>query len=301
MAWLNINRDLEYDYDPLLLDMCEIEPHQAGRDFPLVVVDCDMPFKSGMENNRHWWGYRGTERTKHGLNTWLFKDYVIEKNVGKSFSQAFSYFCKFVDRQYQKYFLEAFQNYEAPRRKHYFEKYWIDENDVIQKVDEKKEKSEIVFISSDYEEKWLIQTVSNPWAKYKILNQHVRTLPKGERWAVQREFRSDIEFVKLLSTKGIKRTFSNTKSRVYQRLRYEDIKLYNKRQREEERKKKETVYSFLTREEKELKKQKELDQYNLYRHGFDDESFKGNPYHGRKNKKQRREEARINARIHGEM
>ena len=49
--------------------------------------------------------------------------------------------------------------------------------------------------------------------------------------------------------------------------------------------KKNKEYSLLTREEEEIKKAKIQDENVILKHGFNEESFKGEPYHGRKNKK----------------
>ena len=302
MAWLNLNHDLFQEES---------------------WIDCDMPFRSGMENDRHWWGYRGSERTKHGLNTWSFIEYVIEKNIDKPFSNAFRYFCKFVSRQYQSYFLERFRNYNSIGRGGYWEKYWIDEQDIIRAEPKRfgrwywrDDEAHNMFRSFDFKEVWLMKLTKDiyeyNWKKkeYKWtvrIKYEDRTVytkmdsrylsPEGWTYTDGENHKA----VQLKSSEGYKVENISPRSNRYKKLRAEDNKRYLKLQRENERKKKEVVYSFLTREEKELKEARKLDQYNLYRHGFNDESFKGKPYHGRKNKKQRREEARINARLHSEM
>ena len=89
----------------------------------------------------------------------------------------------------------------------------------------------------------------------------------------------------MISTKGIKLEFDNKKDPKYQRFVQEHSKTKRKLNREKQRELKLKEYSFLTKEEQEIKKGKERDLITLYSHGFDSESFKGEPYHGRKNKK----------------
>jgi hypothetical protein len=309
MAWLNIDRDLEYDFNEMLVAMCEVPEdeifyHPLGG-FPLEVVNCDMPFKSGMKNNSDCWGYRGSERTKHGLNTWVFMDYIIESNINKSFGNAFRYYCKFVNRQYQKYFLERFQNYNSPVRG-WGKKYWIDSNDIIRANPRrfgrwyfKDEQKEISFKSFDYEETWKIQKTSKEikrnWKKnysreVVITDIEVKTFRRGISEHYIQGFdnhypKAFIKAIEMKSKVGHKEIVDSKKSPRYQKLRQEDDRRYKKQEREKERARKEITYSFLTKSEIEQKKSRLEDGYNLYRHGFNDESFKGNPYHGRKNKK----------------
>lgn len=61
----------------------------------------------------------------------------------------------------------------------------------------------------------------------------------------------------------------------HSRLQDVDIKRHRKQRQ----------YSMLTREETRLKEEKEIDALKLLSHGFDDESFKGEHYHGQKRKK----------------
>lgn len=321
MAWLNLNVEFGYGYNsytdweemPFQDEMTnqEIEFHETygyvkSSIFKSLPCD-DYPFRSGMKNDRHWWGYRGSERTKHGLNTWAFMEYVIEKNIGKSFSQAFSYYCKFVNRQYQKYFLERFENYNSIGRG-YNERYWIDDNDIIHDGSERLGRwywrnngPRNIFTSFDYKEVWLMKLTKNVYERnWKKMESEWKVRTKYEDKIVYKRSIEEIylrpegwtyydgenhKAVELKSVTGYKEENINRRSDRFKKLRAEDDARYRKQQREEERLKKQIVYSFLTREEKELKEARKLDQYNLYRHGFDDESFKGEPYHGRKKNK----------------
>lgn len=295
MAWLNIDRDLEYDYDPL------------------VVVDCNMPFRAGKKELNDFWGYKEWETTSHGIRLYSFIHYVIENNIGKSFSNAFRYFCKFVKPYLQSYFLDQFSNYNSrPGRR--YEKYHI-ENDIIIANEDRFKKwyssNDKYFRTFDFEETWLLERTSTElhrnYIKQITKTKEVKTTYTetfrrgiGERYIQGFDGyypKGFVKAVKLISQVGFKEKVDSKKSARYQKLKQEDDRRKKKQDREKERSKKQIVYSFLTRQEKELKEARKLDQYNLYRHGFDDESFKGKPYHGRKNKKQRREEARIQSRL----
>lgn len=302
MPWLNIDRQLEYDYDPLLLDMYEIEAEDAWVDFPLVVVDCDMPFRAGKKELNDYWGYGQWETTSHGIRIYSFIRYVIENNIGKSFSNAFRYFCKFVKPYLQYYFLDHFANYNSRVGRHY-ERYYIDDDDIIRADKDRfknwNHKDDKYFRTFDFEETWTVETTrmvtERNWKKQilqtkQVVSRNTETFRRGiaDRYLKGFENYHPKGFVKAIELKsqvGFKEKVDSKKSARYQKLKQEDDRRKRKQEREIARQKKKTVYSFMTKQEVELKRLKALDQYNLERHGFNNESFKGNPYHGRKNKK----------------
>lgn len=284
MAWLNIDRDLEYDPSTL------------------KIIDCDMPFRSGKKELNDWWGYKEWETTLHGIRLYRFIHYVIENNIGKSFSNAFRYFCKFVKPYLQSYFLDYFANYNS-RPGRYYEKYYIDENDIIIADEDRFKKwnssKDKYFRTFDFEETWVIETTrmvtDRNWKKgiietKRVVSRETQTFRRGIGDRYIEGFNSHypkgfVKAVELKSQIGFKEEVDSKKSARYQKLKQEDDRRRRKQQREVERQKKNIVYSFMTKQEVELKRLKALDQYNLERHGFNNESFKGNPYHGRKNKK----------------
>ena len=66
---------------------------------------------------------------------------------------------------------------------------------------------------------------------------------------------------------------------------WEAIKSSRKAHREYKKQQKEIQYSFLTKDEQRRIKERETDLVKRDSHGFNDESFKGEYYHGQKRKK----------------
>ena len=69
---------------------------------------------------------------------------------------------------------------------------------------------------------------------------------------------------------------------MIQTQQIKQLKYYSKLHKKAQRAK---TYSFLTRDEQQLKEEKELDLIKRDSHGFDNESFKYDPYHGKKRKR----------------
>ena len=301
MPRLNLNHDLQYDFNERLVAMCEVPEdeilyHPLGG-FPLEVIDCDLPMREPMNMSMAlgWNGYRRAQKIRD-INPYNFAIYVVENNIGKDFNNAYRYFCKFARPYQYHYFTQCFNNLRNRRRySNTYGNYWINDLGIIEAKPNRNRKYwyQIInigkgktFKSFDYEEEWLIEKTEtfNWWGgKNRTRTRTFTERRKGRHgymYLAQNEKK-----LELLSTVGHKETFDNRFDPKYQRLRQEDDKRYRKQQRELARQKKQIVYSFLTKEEKALKEEKLKDQYNLYRHGFDDDSFKGEHYHGRKNKK----------------
>jgi len=73
---------------------------------------------------------------------WKLAVYIINSNINKSFSLSFSYYCKQVDSQFQKYFLEQFEPRKY-RRWNYYYNYFIDDNGLIQRIEIPKRKKKL--------------------------------------------------------------------------------------------------------------------------------------------------------------
>lgn len=219
-------------------------------DFPMAGEN--YPSRGHMKNKYNYWGYKNWVRV-NDTGIFEFIGYVIENNIGKSFSNAFRYFCKFAKPYHQKYFLQEFDNYTNIKRARY--RYWIDENNLIQGHKNRhkhynkrnEDKSCKTFISHDYGEVWEIEVVEKEnWGKKDKTYTIVRTVPKGDMWAVQREFnyRHKLTPLRMIGTKGLKETFDKKNSTRYQKLRQEDNKIIRKLERQKQREIKNKIYSL---------------------------------------------------------
>jgi hypothetical protein len=118
----------------------------------------DLPKKMGTsEYYRHYstrnqshffWNYHrhSAHHLVDGLFPYTRAIRVIESNIGKSFDNAFSYFCKLVPRYQQKWFLEKFEE----NRRGYWNSYYIDDNGNIQANRRERSKRLYPVYSKDY-------------------------------------------------------------------------------------------------------------------------------------------------------
>lgn len=105
----------------------------------------ETPFNKWKRGYRNYDGYDSTFGKR---NPYFTARKIAEKNVGKSFNDAFSYYCKNVKKEDQKEFLEMFDTWWR------YPKYLIDENGLIQRHPDRLDKfreTKRIFKSSDIE------------------------------------------------------------------------------------------------------------------------------------------------------
>lgn len=75
---------------------------------------------------------------------------ILNKNIGNTFKDTFSYFCRKYPKYYQQWFLNAFQNYntESAYSYKYWEDFYIDDNDIICKDVKEINDYPVIFIPS---------------------------------------------------------------------------------------------------------------------------------------------------------
>lgn len=273
MAWLNIDRDLEYDPSTL------------------KIIDCDMPFIEGSRKmamvRGDFWSFRNYHRLRYRNKTiWSYLHMVLTNSIGKPFDVVFSNYCHVVSIQYQHDFLDEFR----PRWRNNEPDYYVDDQGLIRKTIH-----EIPQWIRDYREKnkptKLYTFTSAGYKTEKIHKQSGRTyedLQKEnpyKRMFVRSEKHSFITVVK----SGYTVENVQPKSNLEKRLKAEKRQKEKQREKIEKEQRKLKKYNFKTQQEIEakllLKKLKLENDNNILRHGFNDESFKGEHYHGRKNKK----------------
>ena len=207
-------------------------------------------------------------------STWARR--VIKKYVGKTYEEAFEYFCTLVPDYQQKWFHQEFvlsRGWWTPT-----DKYELDDNNIIRIVEKETKKGPFIFESYDYKVGYKnnrdkrIYIPKNKWDRSWEMS-YIKDHP--EKYT---------EFV----VSGYKKEFESDKDREYIRLMKEKNKLRKLDGKNKKKEKEKVAYSFLTKEESERRANYErdlaIDKVKVQKHGFNDESFKGLEYHGQKRK-----------------
>lgn len=206
---------------------------------------------------------------------------IIEKNIGKSFDLSFSYYCKLVPKMYQKEFLEEFE-----ARRGDVSNYTIDENGNIQ--ENFTSRFRYYKAGRPYRGPYKIQSPN-----YKCEYRHYRTGVKkpdspwswsyerikvGNYWTSKRICRiwdknryivaEESEFIPFI-IQGFEKVFVSRQHPEFKRIHAEKRKAKRKSQRESKKAQSKVAYSFISKAEEQLKKEKEIDKWKVIKHGFD--------------------------------
>lgn len=224
----------------------------------------------------------------NGYYPWTIIDRILTHFYQKDVNEAFSHYCKQVPKFCQSNFWEQFE----PRRRRW-RTWWLDENNCIQNDTLVPSYNGPYYIySSDYKAEWkhketghLRSDFTEVYVRVAKYTNHLvhykykpwKTKGIGSYIALPEEF-------ELVKVSGYKLTFASKNDPRYLRIMYERETLRRKNEKARDLERKNKQYSFLTDSEKEKRKQRAIDLVNRDRHGFDDESFTGMPYHGQQRK-----------------
>lgn len=210
---------------------------------------------------------------RNGVHPWMIIKRTIKHFIGKSFNEAFSYYCKKVPKYHQHYFLEEFYRKKYWYQNKRYDCYYIDDEGLIQnaKIIEKKI---VKLYSNDYKVAWRLIDKPPKWHWLKI----------GEITFDRPNYGFEHYYEQFIYS-GKVIVFESKNDPRFQRYHQEKQQAWKRKSKEDKFARKNKAYSFLTKAEKERKEQREKDLINRDRHGFDDESFKGEFYHGQKRKK----------------
>lgn len=213
-------------------------------------------------------GYTASDLSKRFLKTTL----------GKNFNSEFSKFCK----KYSKYpyFARRILDEIEPitERSKYrvycfsWDVWFIDENGIL--------RHELHYSSGKPPDKKSYKFYSNDY-KVEIRDKIFDTIYTG----YIPSYSQHKYYETVLSGKVI--ILDSKKDPSFKRLSYEKIAKYKKLARKKKLEDAEKSYSFLVVAKKEKELQLALNNIILERHGFSEESFHGENYHGRKRKKKR--------------
>ena len=218
------------------------------------------------ENKHEWYSHRNSYNHKiSGVSPYKIAQRLIEGSIGKSFDDVFSYYCTLVPVCMQYIFLENFSE-DEPFSRWYrgihfeYDGFYVDDDRLIRET--KHTPPSFIFYSFDYYAEW----------------EHVPTIKNG------RNFYNYSKGKELVIKSGFTKTFTNKNDLEFKKLRAEKKRLVRSDRKKKERIRKETIYCFLTKDEIQRKKDKELDLITRDRHGFNAESFVGIEYSGQKRK-----------------
>jgi len=240
--------------------------------------------KNSFPNNRfRYHSYYGKIKHEH-RSIWKIIDYSLERFIGKSVDLAFSYYTKLTKGSYYEDFWDTFNN----PWKH--DPFFIDDNKII-RTNKPRIRSlragrgledRYVYYSPNYKIEYVWYDKFNKEVNYtdKVFNRL--------RWKSDQTKKSLGYYVKPKVIVGYKIVFDYA-TREYKKFIAEKRSFERKKAREQAKIKKEQTYSFLTKSEKNKIISLEEDVINRDRHGFNEESFKYAPYHGKQRKKKKKE------------
>ena len=295
MAWLNIAQEFgrgwseTWDYgDDEYDEIFESEFGDLGiiycigfyRDRPLPCDD--LPFRESQKTRAReeygYWSFGYHHIKIDGKHIWTYRHRVLSNSIGKPFNTVFSQYCYKVPIQYQNEFLDNFRGKYNSNPD-----YWIDSNGLIQESEERqkyrKERQEqrkkpYIRKSHDWEGGYINRETGNIINKYDF------------NWYYTKEIKEKFDY-RMIKGSEIK---VQKGSSIDRRFYYEDKTKRKARYKTERIQRKQKQYSFKTKTEIEakllLESQRLENENNILRHGFDSkESFRGEHYHGRKNKR----------------
>ena len=217
----------------------------------LIILDVNQS-----RRNYYWnrWSSHTTNHPVDGVHPWDRAVRISESHIGKPFSVAFSKFCKESPVYQQHIFLEEFDT----TRRWRFHGYFIDDNGNIQKIKKDSRGKNYVYKSDDY----------------KVEKVHKITGKKYDDIFYKRKVNDNDYHYVVVSGYAIE---FDSPTPEYRRLTTDQKKRNRIKKKKELKEKNAKAYSFLTKDEKELIKQKRIDYFKILKHGFDPEtSFRGN-------------------------
>lgn len=243
----------------------------------------DLPQIGPMKNkqNSHWWGNYYTSKVKVGnKRSYKHIQRFLRDSIGKDFDTEFSKFCDKFEKFpfFKDQLLEEFNpkygryRYDDPER---WDRWIVDKQGRIQliKGTSSLEKDTYTFYSIDYKAE----------ERHKFTGQKFEDLPWNLRMRNKYD-KADYEYVVV---SGFCKTFTSKEDPEYCKLYYEKEAQLRKREREKKKSKAAQAYSFLTKEELAIKNGQAKNLIDMQRHGFSEDSFHGEEYHGQKRKKKR--------------
>jgi hypothetical protein len=200
-----------------------------------------------------WYHSRGGEIHRvDGEFPWTIAKRIINNNIGKSFDNAFSYYCTKVPKYQQNIFLKEFEEKRGWRGNH-LNDYYIDENGLIQEYDESDPyKGPYEFISID--------------ATFEMRHKETGRKKPEYHWWDKKYKESD--YVSVMVT-GWCKTFESKRDPEYKRLNKEKYKANKKAWKEKYSRPRLSDEEFRKILRAKELKEKEENLVKIISHGFD--------------------------------
>lgn len=235
---------------------------------------------------------RGEYHKVEDYYPWDIVNRVIKYFIGKSFDEAFSYYCKKVPKYQQKYFLEEF---EKARPKYYnYNKYYIDNVGNIQYNPNRWNRNKTISISSDdyqtelrhkvtgHKEIDFNQVCLTIFKEFTLTNGIIRKykerIPTSNLKHKTGYIATKKDFIPVI-IKGWRKYFTSRNDPNYQKLYQEQVKAKKKTKRDKIKQSKDwdslmkdgtiKILDFKKKQQAEIKRQEELNTQCIVRHGFD--------------------------------
>ena len=213
--------------------------------------------KTSKENRRDPYDLnRSVYHTVDGVSPYKRIKRICETYIGKQFNKAFSEYCSQVPIYQQRFFLDEFKR--KPWHNEYWTYYFVDKQGNIQKHIGKysKKGKKVYYYSDDYKTE----------KRHKDTGQ---TMPYF--WLKRKGKHSEENYVETIVS-GYCLEFSSRKDPEWIRLTSDQRKRRKAAEREIEKAKTTKAYSFISKSEKELMKDKAANRVKIESKGFDYET-----------------------------
>ena len=227
----------------------------------------NLPFTEGMHKRTDIdpWRYWGGRYHKiNGKFPYKIIVHALNKFVGKSINKAFKYDCSLVPQYMQNYFWDDIEDDEVANWRWRFSGYYIDKRGNVKKQKKETSPRKYIYIGKEH--------VTKKFFIYSHKNhpKYGRRLPP------------EIKVVKsIIYDEELAEGTDEYNREIAERLQAKKV---NTRLYYENKKNQDYDFQRLKRE----KKANEEDELIRDNHGFDDKSFKGIEYHGRKRKREKK-------------
>lgn len=247
-----------------------------------------LPFRENRWQNwvrtkGNYWNFYDYKKCKT-YHPWKIVKRILHNNIGKSFDLTFHYYCTLVPKHEQHWFLDEFFN--SYRHKYYYNTWSLDENNNIV-FNHKKEKKIYSFTSDDYKTLLVHKTTGHfknqftPKYSYKLVGKYKKYRTEIlEYYSYKNQYKAQDSDFEPVVVSGFEMSFESKNDRRFKKLLAERKSKNRKKERENKKLKEQKEYSFLSKSEIQLKKDKLLDIQKIISHGFDPEtSFRNNKIH----------------------
>lgn len=247
--------------------------------------------------------------TKEGVNPYKLAEYIVRKYIGRLYNDAYSEFCSKVKWWQKEAFKDLFDTSYKYNRSLRYTEFIIDDNGLIQYniryFGYNKYKGPYSIKSDDFKTEKIHKITGHKFDKFKSVyekvaysywsgrNRHSKGVymkgfkdgkllyyEYGANWSnfkpLHKRYKAQEEDFETIVVSGWIKYYNSKQDPEYKRYKREKRKYNSKTTKQKRIEQAEKAYSFISQTELQLKKEKELNTYNIARLGFDPiTSFRG--------------------------